>query len=243
MSANEDKIKADKFALIYEFNNRSPLFTRVASKFLENGEPEKALPILEDGIKNYRTYPTAIILYSLALAMVGNKEDAYNSIEKIRDLFSSNATIDFYKAKIDSIKEAESPADYHFSSSIFDKGEVNETAPDNIDFESNTNSSEDDSSDSEEDLEALAQKLSNASIPMISDSDELKISAAKDLEDNSKFPGKSLVSETLAKIYFNQGNYNEALSIYETLVEIQPEKSDYYKAQIDKINEQKSSKQ
>lgn len=240
MSANEEKIKADKFALIYEFNNSSPLFTRVASKYLESGEPDKALPILEDGIKNYRTYPTAIILYSLALAMVGKKDDALETLGKIRSLFDSDSTIEFYKSKIYSIKEAENPMEYVFSSSIFDKDTARPNTSTELTHE-RKNIDESNTVSEDEDLEVLAEKLKNASLPMPSEEESLKPSKPKETNETNTFPGKSLVSETLAKIYFNQGNYNEALSIYETLLEIQPEKSDYFKAQIDKINEQKNS--
>ncbi len=240
MSANEDKIKADKFALIYEFNNASPLFTRVASKFLENGEPNKALPILENGIKTHRTYPTAIILYSLALAMVGKKEDAYKTIEEIRDLFNSGDTISFYKSKIDSIQQAGASSDYKFSTSIFEKQDItqtsSETEPELID------TIKSDNTEAEDDLEVLAERLNSATMPLVDEEEVIKSQVSGEVNSNDGFPGKSLVSETLAKIYFNQGNYNEALSIYETLIEIQPEKTEYYRSQIEKINAQMNGK-
>jgi tetratricopeptide (TPR) repeat protein len=232
LNANEDKIKADKFALIYEFNNASPLFTRVASKFIENGEPEKALPILEDGLQNFRNYPTAIILYSLALAMVGKKEEAYNTIEKISDLFNFGETIKYYKARIDSIKESDNQFNYNYSPEKFDEDKP-PLKTENLLTQSET------TLDVDDDLEELAERLSTASIPLINEYDEPP-AAAVNTSDKDMFPGKSLVSETLAKIYFNQGNFNEALSIYETLIEIQPEKSEYYQNQIDRINEQKN---
>ena len=48
--------------------------------------------------------------------------------------------------------------------------------------------------------------------------------------------GRSLVSETLARIYVSQENYKEAREIYETLIEIQPEREDYYKEKLAEIN-------
>ncbi len=48
-------------------------------------------------------------------------------------------------------------------------------------------------------------------------------------------PPKGLVSETLASIYFDQSNYKEAIAIYETLIEIQPERKDYFKTKIFEI--------
>ncbi len=51
-------------------------------------------------------------------------------------------------------------------------------------------------------------------------------------------PGSdSIVSETLANIYITQGEFSEALSIFERLLKKNPQKSDYY---LEKIKELKS---
>ena len=71
-------------------------------------------------------------------------------------------------------------------------------------------------------------------MPKIDDEEDPPYEAT---ENDTQFQGKSLVSETLAKIYFNQGNYRQALSIYETLIEIQPEKKDYYEDMIAQIKD------
>jgi len=49
--------------------------------------------------------------------------------------------------------------------------------------------------------------------------------------------GDSIVSETLANIYITQGEFREALSIFERLLKKNPQKSDYY---LEKIKELKS---
>ena len=92
--------------------------------------------------------------------------------------------------------------------------------------------------DTEKDeLEELAEKLSNAKIEFSESADTPADNFEINEDDENLFPAKDLVSETLAGIYFNQGNYEEAKSIYKTLIEIQPERADYYNKKISDINE------
>lgn len=53
---------------------------------------------------------------------------------------------------------------------------------------------------------------------------------------------RSIVSETLAKIYHQQKKYNLAIETYETLGLVYPEKSAYFARLIDKIEKEQENK-
>ena len=79
-------------------------------------------------------------------------------------------------------------------------------------------------------LENISEKLSESN-PLKSNS-EIKTTSTSDY---SVIDDSLIITDTLAKIYFNQREYNEALRIYSKLKSKHPEKSDYYDSKISEI--------
>ncbi len=212
-------LQAEKIKLIYEFNNQSPLFARVAFSEIEKGNYLEAIRILDEGVKLHANYPTAFLILSLAKAYEGKDEEALNMAKLGADIIESPKTYEIYSQKISaiiaertSLSDALRPA-FH-----------NEPSEEQIIVP------EEKEERWEDKLDMLAKQLSKA-----------KIIPKDDFETSSeslpKFEGKKIVSETLADIYFSQRNFDEAIKMYEELINIKPEKAEEY---LQKIGEMKS---
>lgn len=258
----------NKSALIYEFNNDSPLFAQVAATELENKNVDRAVEILEHGINLFPEYATAYIIYAQALAKRGSFENAFETLKKGCELIASEETFEFYSEKFQQMKSK----DENISGSrraTFLPDDFEELSQEDIDAQlSETKSEEKPEEKTEEDetdeLEILAAELENAqmSVPepepdveeeTFEDDFDLENVLAEELkgmdiepfdpeeetpEEEAEEEDKEIVSETLAGIYFAQGNLEEALTIYQKLLIYQPEKASFFKKRIEEITKQ-----
>ncbi|MFA8342175.1 MAG: hypothetical protein ACEPO8_04300 [Rhodothermaceae bacterium] len=269
----------NKSALIYEFNNDSPLFAQVAAEELENKNVDKALEILEHGIQLFPEYATAYIIYSQALAKIGDFDNAFDMLKKGCDLVNSDEAYKFYSEKLENLKSksgniSESrratfiPED--FEETAAEEPEVTDEAipePEPAPIEE-----EPETAETPDELETLASELENAKMPppepepieeepvaeepveeesaeenfeldddfLSEEFDDLDIEPFEpdDEPEEEEEDEKEIVSETLAGIYFAQGNLEEALTIYQKLLIYQPDKEEFFKKRIEEINEQ-----
>ena len=192
----------NEYIAIYELNNRTPLFARIAFDAMNKKDFEEAILILQKGIELFESYPTAYFLLGQALQKVERDEEANQYFEKGRSLVNDPSTFNFYS---NSRKEKK-----HTELDI-SKTEIIEGKSD--------------------ELEELADILQTAKIEVNYDEPNTNT----DTTDEEFKPLKGLVSETLASIYFDQSNFKEAKAIYDTLIEIQPEREDYFRIKIAEI--------
>jgi len=198
----------DKIELIYEFNEKSPLFSRVAFIHLENKRFEQALEVCEDGLKNYPNYPTAIFVYALALANLGRREEALTQLQKALESIDDDETFAYYRDEIEQISSELANVPEPFKKG-FQVEELN--------------------------LVELAKKIEGFKLPKLDNTKEYKTEIPPNEYDSK------IVSETMADIYYKQGNLIEALAMYEELAKKKPEKAIGFQVRINKINEKLSS--
>ncbi|MDQ7818098.1 MAG: tetratricopeptide repeat protein [Melioribacteraceae bacterium] len=206
MDSIEKDFTPEKIKLIYEFNNNSPLFARVAANLLNHGNILEALSILSGGISNYDKYPSPLFILALANAYSGDSESARSAARKGAALIGSNEVLDYYFEKIDRI--------------IKERNSI--TKSKSVDFDEPTSTPAETEPSIDDQLEVLAAKLTCAKInykPDEHSNDKIEI---------EEYKGEKIASETLAEIYFSQKNYNEALSVYKELIKKNPNKADDY---------------
>lgn len=204
---------SEKIKLIYEYNNSSPLFARVAASEIDYGNILDAIKILEEGIKNYPTYPTPFFILALAYAYSGKEEEAKKYLDTGCTLLGSTESLEIFSKRINEIIEERNSLTEAKRPNFFkeDEPEVQSAFYDNI----------------ENKLDQLAEKLSKAKI-IPKNADEIP-------NQITEFTGKKIVSETLADIYLSQKNYNEALKAYKELIMSRPERAHVYTQKITEI--------
>lgn len=195
---------ADKFQLLFNVNNQSPIFILIAyKKFLENNL-EKSLLIIENGLKKFPNHPTALLLKSKILIKQGNFSQALKLIKKVSSILGSDKTFDFYLNELEVLNK---------QSIKFDADEKLDDIKD-FSFEIKNISEK-----------SLGLNLSKETPPKIETQEK----------DYTSIDDSLIISDTLAKIYFNQKEYKEALRIYSKLKTKYPEKSAFYESKISEI--------
>jgi len=220
----DEKLTA-RAKLIFELDNNSPLFLRIADSYLQSNNPESAISILESGLINFPDHPLAFILMGKANVMINEIEMAEFFFKKSSELLNTNRTYTHYKKEFNLPDKQHSPFDtsrgsVFIKSSDDDTRIIDELIPDK-------------SQPVEDRLEQIANELMNKRLER---TDNFPL---KEADKQQYSPDKSkLATETLANIYLSQGQKNEAIKIYELLANRNPGKKEYFLEKIRNIRSQ-----
>ena len=214
-----------KISLIYEYNNKSPLFARLAGIEIEKNNLDSAIDILAEGLKNYPEFSVAYFLLGKIHTLKGNYSQALSFIKKGSELIHSPKSFDYYFNEIDEIKKQRS---FFNISRWAEYGNDNNPANPDITQSKNYRTITDETT--EETLAKLTKELEGAS---------QSIKEAREKIEENRLKGNLnsdlIASETLAKIYTNQNEIQAAISVYKKLIMKNPEKEIYFNSKIEEL--------
>jgi predicted Zn-dependent protease len=219
----DEKLTA-RAKLIYERDNNSPLFLKVADFYLRNNDPKTAISILENGFKIYPNHPLAFILMANAQHLLDNKALSESYLQKASELLNSTRTFEHYKREFKLPDKRTSPFDSSRGNIFFNSSD---------DFLLDEEVSDDQLKSVDDNLSQIAEKLINTKF------DQSSNISPSETNQNEYTPDKSkLATETFANIFISQGQKSEAIKIYELLIHRNPEKKEYYSEKIRQLKSQ-----
>jgi len=229
---------SNKVSLIFEFNKKSPLFIRKADQEIRNNQIERAVEILLEGLKIYPDYAAAHFILGRAYSLLGQFNQALKSIKTGSILINSTETYDHYLKEINSARKQRSLYDSSTRTSFFfpeidseqpviipeDNKEIHNILPGKVDNQLD---------DIDDRLEEIAREISHAKLNESPSNLDYELSNVGNFIEQNMF-----VSETLAKIYITQGEFKEAIDIYQKLIRKTPSKQEYYLQKIIELQSQ-----
>ncbi|KAB2850285.1 MAG: hypothetical protein OZ915_04595 [Ignavibacteriales bacterium] len=226
MSSNSYDVFNQKISLIYEYDNKSPLFARVADIELEKNNIDEAIRILTDGLTHHPGFSVAYFLLGKAHTLKGNYGQALKYVKKGSELIHSSKSFDYYLREIDAIKKQRQLFNVSRWAGTANENFYNQSPP------ASNQSEEKKSSESiEETLNKLTAEIEGASAQIKEAKRQISVTRSKDYSQNDL-----IISETLAKIYVTQGEFKEAITVYKKLKVKSPDKEAYFDSKISELN-------
>jgi tetratricopeptide (TPR) repeat protein len=168
-----------------------------------------------------------------AFAMMGDYGKALEYFKKGSDTIQSDETYNYYVNELEKIKKQRSLFEASRGNSFFNSSENLQkaaNAPDLFNEKSETKQEKELAVSIDESLAQLADQIS-----------KVKLSASKGSTTTHKdftdilSQDNMIVSETLAKIYVAQNEYDEAIKVYEKLIKKEPSRYEHFTGKINEI--------
>lgn len=233
MEKTNDKIFSKKVSLIYEYNRNSPLFVKMADSQIEENNVDEAVEILIAGLKTYPEHPVAHLLLGRAFAKMGNYGKALEYFKKGSDIIQSDETYNYYVNELEKVKKQRSLFEASRGNSFFNSSEnlqKSAKVPDLFHAKSETKQEKELAITIDERLEELADQISKVKLSASTGSTTTHTDFKDILSQDSM-----IVSETLAKIYVAQNEYDEAIKVYEKLIKKEPSRYEHFTEKIKEI--------
>lgn len=233
MEKTNNKIFSKKVNLIYEYNRNSPLFVKMANSQIEENNVDDAVEILQAGLKTYPEHPVAHLLLGKTFAMRGNYGKALECFKKGSNIIQSVETFKFYVNELEKMKKQRSLFEASRGNSFLNSSKNLEKpakTPDLFIAKSETKEEKELAVSIDDRLAQLADQISKVKLSASKENSHT-VSDFKDILSKDNM----IVSETLAKIYVAQNEYDEAIKVYEKLIKKEPARYEHYTEKIKEI--------
>ena len=204
-----------------------------------NNHVERAIEILNAGLKLYPDYAAAHLLLGKAWYLTGHFDEALKFIKSGCSYLTSSHTYEYYLKEIEAAKKQKSLFDSSNRTSFFDVADevdlTDKPVPRRFEIGISEETKEELIDEKpfinvDDRLEEIAQKISTSRLREPREDFNYETSVGEGLGESSM-----IVSETLAKIYIAQGELTEALGVYRKLIQKNPSKREYYQQKISEI--------
>lgn len=213
-----------KVKLICEYNNRSPLFVRLAGIEIEKNNLDHAADILKNGLIIFPGFAVAYFLLAKISTLKSNYSEALTHLKRGSELIHSPESFAYYLKEIDTLKKQRSF--FNISRWKNFNSDKNSVSQDSVAYKSGTSKDE----KIEETLIDLTKEIEGVTLSIKEVKDKIDQSRLKDeLSENL------IISETLARIYANQNEIQAAVKVYKKLIKKYPEKEDYFNTKINEL--------
>jgi len=194
----------------------TPSFALDAELLLKSKMFDKAISLCKNGVTQYPLYLSGWVVLINALKSAGQIDDARNTANYALEIFPENNILVSFREEFDGA----------FYKVVYskDKEGITEENLESNDLQNVREVSQNFGNN----LVDLAKKLEEVSTPV--NDPELKE------KHNKPFPS-GIISETIASIYISQGAFSEAIEAYRNLLDINPDRKNYYLAQINELEE------
>ncbi len=232
MNKGETDIFKSKVSLIYEFNKSSPLFARMAKIQMDENNLERATEILNNGLKMYPNYPTAYFILGKALTLAGKYNDAKKAFEEGSRLINSKKTFEYYLLELENLRKHRPLFEFSKKNPFMPESDIiSISKPDDQTIIRNQQPGRNDEDVFNENINKQTQEDFSEELEQ-----KERGSGHPNADSNDYSEDDMIVSETIAKIYIAQGEFKEAIKVYEKLKKNDPSQIDYYSKRISEIN-------
>jgi tetratricopeptide (TPR) repeat protein len=202
----------------------TPWFARLASVYLEQGEPDTALQVCREGMRDHPRYVTGNLMLAKCYEALGRRIEAVLEYRRVLKVLPDNEMVK------DVVRQLERQEQVAYEAFVQLRQEELGSTGGTVSFEQYTASQAD---SQESSVEFLIKQLQEVRRSTPQDQGD----QAKDVSVDDGGSAAKIVTETLAEIYASQNEYGEAIKAYRKLLELRPEESDRYQKRLAELED------